>query len=128
LRSDSTYLYAQWTDGRNANYNDLYFSKALLSELGTGESLPKNTETHPLLCVPTIWHGEVTMRIMASHKRVNIKAYDIAGRLVCTLFAGKVLKTTTKTINSSYLPYGILFIKATALFHSETKKVIHLGG
>jgi len=31
--SDSFYLYAIWTDGRNGDYNDLYFSKALLSEL-----------------------------------------------------------------------------------------------
>lgn len=34
--SDSLYLYAIWTDGRNGDDNDLYFSKALLSELSVG--------------------------------------------------------------------------------------------
>lgn len=34
--SDSQYLYAIWTDGRNGDDNDLYFSKALLSELSVG--------------------------------------------------------------------------------------------
>ncbi len=31
--SDSQFLYTIWTDGRNGDDNDLYFSKALLSEL-----------------------------------------------------------------------------------------------
>lgn len=34
--SDSLYLYTIWTDGRNGDDNDLYFSKALLSELSVG--------------------------------------------------------------------------------------------
>lgn len=127
LRSDSAYLYAQWTDGRNSNYNDLYFSKALLTELATEEELPKNTSDYSIFQVPTIWRGKVTMKIAGYFQDLDIKAYDISGRSVCTIYTGKVSKTTNRTINSDKLPKGILFLKATTFTASETIKVINFG-
>ena len=127
LRSDSIYLYAQWTDGRNGTYNDLYFSKALLSELGKKESYEKRPMSNSLIRIPTILSGSVPMEITGPVKSLTVKAYDSAGRFVTTLYSGDVPKTETRILNPQLLPEGVIFFRATTPSRTETEKVINLG-
>ncbi len=125
-QADDLYLYAIWTDGRNGDDNDLYFSKALLSELGIEEKLITSVESSRILMTPTIWNGNVVMRIAQHSHPVTIKAYDVSGRMIKELYAGKPITPVSLQLNGSDFPQGVLFIKLISKETSETKKVINL--
>jgi hypothetical protein len=128
LRSDSEYLYAIWTDGRNPGDNDLYFSKALLSDLACKENYTHTPcENNKILSVPTIWHGKVLLEIAQHNGPLDVNVYDVMGRLVKNLYQGKITKPMHISLNSDDFPMGILFIRVTSNTTHEVRKVVNLG-
>lgn len=125
--SDSQYLYAIWTDGRNGDDNDLYFSKALLSELSVEEIVNQVLEPRHILRLPTIWNGNVTMKVIQHPNPIEIKAYDVSGRMIKQLYAGKVNIPVQIQLKSNDFPRGIIFIKLNSKDITEVRKIINLG-
>lgn len=126
-QSDSQYLYAIWTDGRNGDDNDLYFSKAPLSDLGTEEQLLTLPESRHILMVPTIWTGNVSMKITQHPFPIEIEAYDISGRMIKQIFTGKVATPMQIQLKTNDFPRGIVFIKLSSKDISEVRKIVNLG-
>lgn len=124
--SDDQYLYAIWTDGRNGDDNDLYFSKALLSELSCQENIVAEPHFNSLLRAPTILSRDAFIEILPCQGPVQVCAYDVNGRLVKTLYSGIVLKRTHVPITTSDLPQGVLFIQLSGEHANETIKTIHI--
>ncbi|KPK69256.1 hypothetical protein AMJ87_10755, partial [candidate division WOR_3 bacterium SM23_60] len=124
--SDSEYLYAIWTDGRNGDDNDLYFSKALLSELASAEITHAYPLLQHLLTAPTIWHGNVSLGIGQCTTPLDIRMYDCTGRFVTHLYHGQALQPVHITMASDDVPSGVLFIKLDTENHSEVHKVVNL--
>jgi len=127
IQSDSQYLYAIWTDGRNGDDNDLYFSKALLSELSVEEIVNQVFEPRHILRLPTIWNGNVTMKVIQHPNPIEIKAYDVSGRMIKQLYAGKVNIPVQIQLKSNDFPRGIIFIKLNSKDITEVRKIINLG-
>jgi hypothetical protein len=125
--SDSQYLYAIWTDGRNGDDNDLYFSKALLAELYVKDGSPMIVQTPRILHVPTIWCGSVTMEIESNHRTLRITLYDVNGRLIREVYEGEVKSGRALKLQSAGLPRGVIFVRACAQNATEVIKVINLG-
>ncbi len=125
--SDSQYLYAIWTDGRNGDYNDLYFSKALLNELSSEEELAYTPDPCHVLNMPTLWNGSVVMNVTQHPHPVEIKAYDISGRMVKQIYTGRVTVPLQIRLKSNDFPRGILFIKLSSQKSSIVQKVVNLG-
>jgi len=125
--SDSQYLYAIWTDGRNGDDNDLYFSKALLSELSVKEEPTILAQPQQILCVPTIWRGNVTLEIQKSTLPIDIKLYDVAGRMAGKIYHGEVSSGLALHLNSNDFPKGVVFLRALSDTHNEVIKIINLG-
>lgn len=125
--SDSQYLYAIWTDGRNGDDNDLYFSKALLTQLSVNEGTPVLATPQHLLHVPTIWRGTISMQIQPSAQPVSIKVYDASGRLIKSLHEREIPSGLTKRLSSDDFPKGIMFIRASSQDRNEVIKIINLG-
>jgi hypothetical protein len=125
--SDSQYLYAIWTDGRNGDDNDLYFSRAPLTALSVHEGAPVSITPQRLMHVPTVWYGAVSMEIEPSINPVEIRVYDITGRQVGTLCDCAVPSGLTKRFSSADFPKGIIFIRAKSQYRSEVLKIVNLG-
>ncbi|MGB7054874.1 MAG: hypothetical protein WBE28_06105, partial [bacterium] len=125
--SDSQHLYAIWTDGRNGDDNDLYFSKALLAQLGVSEGPLVWTSPGQLLRAPTIWHGIVNLEIRPSIYSVSIRVYDAAGRLIKSLHESEVGTGLTRQLSSDDFPKGVMFIRALTQNRNEVLKIINLG-
>lgn len=126
--SDSHYLYAIWTDGRNGDDNDLYFSKALLSELGSEEYGAHKPQYHHILHVPTVWRGDVIMNISQHSDPLEIKLYDVSGRVVKILYRGRVKDPMQIHVRSGNFPAGVLFLNLVSKNTSEVRKIVNLGG
>ncbi len=125
--SDSQYLYAIWTDGRNGDDNDLYFSRALLSAFSIKEVPQVSVTPEKLVHMPTVWHGNVSMKIEPSINPVLIRVYDIAGRQLGTLCEHAVPAGFTSRINSREFPKGVIFIRAVAQDKEQVIKIVNLG-
>lgn len=125
--SDSEYLYAIWTDGRNGDDNDLYFSKALLSELVCKEEHASSPEQCSIFEVPTLWSGSVVLKILEHPYPLEIRAYDISGRLVKQIYSGAVTAPLDLHLRSSDFPRGVLFVTCDSPRTSVVQKVINLG-
>jgi hypothetical protein len=125
--SDSQYLYAIWTDGRNGGDNDLYFSRALLTQLSVNEGPTVLATSQRLLHVPTIWHGPLNMKIQASTHPVSIRLYDVTGRLIKSLHEREIPSELTKRLSSDDFPKGIMFIRASSQDKNEVLKIVNLG-
>lgn len=125
--SDSQYLYAIWTDGRNGDDNDLYFSKALLTQLSVNEGTPVLATPQHLLYVPTIWRSTISMQIQPSAQPVSIKVYDASGRLIRNLYENAVPSGITARLSSADFPRGVMFIRASSQDRNEVIKIINLG-
>jgi hypothetical protein len=125
--SDSQYLYAIWTDGRNGDDNDLYFSKALLSELNVEESPRVHTPENGMIQVPTIWNGIVSMQIGQSSYPIYISAYDVTGRLIKPIYRGETVHAKELRLRSADFPEGIIFVRVSDRNTSEVLKIINLG-
>ncbi|KPK72283.1 hypothetical protein AMJ87_05230 [candidate division WOR_3 bacterium SM23_60] len=126
--SDSEYLYAIWTDGRNGDDNDLYFSKALLSELGVKEIPTVLARHQKILRTSTIWRGNVTLEIRKNTIPVDIRIYNIAGQVVGNIYHGDVSSDLALKLNSNDFPKGIIFLRASCQDKHEVTKIINLGG
>lgn len=125
--SDSEYLHAIWTDGRNGDDNDLYFSKALLYDLASAEVTSVEPQPQRLLTVPTVWHGSVCLSVAQCTTPLTIRMYDCAGRLVRQFYKGSVIHPLNITIASDDFPSGVLFIRLDSQDHSEVSKVVNLS-
>jgi hypothetical protein len=125
--SDSQYLYAIWTDGRNSDDNDLYLSKALLAQLGVTEGPLVWTTTEQLLRAPTIWHGTINLEIRPCINPVSIRVYDAAGRLIRNLHESDTRTGLTRQLSSDDFPKGVMFIRALTQNRDEVLKIINLG-
>ncbi len=126
LRSDSTYVYAIWTDGRNTGDNDLYFSKALLSEVATMEDQRRRPESRHILRVPTVWYGDITMQVVQLPDPIEINAYDATGRMIAQIYSGDAASPLELHLTSSDFSQGVIFIKLNSKDISETRKIINL--
>jgi hypothetical protein len=124
--SDNEYLYAIWTDGRNGDDNDLYFSKALLSELASAEIAEGSPHPQRLLTVPTVWHGRAVLSVGQCTTPLEIRMYDCAGRLVKQLYRGPALQPLDIAVATANVPSGVLFIRFDTQNHSEVSKVVNL--
>jgi hypothetical protein len=125
--SDSQYLYAIWTDGRNGDDNDLYFSKALLTALGVSAGSYAITPGHGTLQMPTIWRGAVDIYISQNSQPFDLDFYDVTGRLLKRISNrgnndGMVLK-----LRSADFPRGIIFVRASGLNTNAVFKAVNLG-
>jgi hypothetical protein len=125
--SDSQYLYAIWTDGRNGDDNDLYFSKAELSLLGSEEGKSLAAQSQRFITVPTIWRGNILMEVRANPHPVEIRAYDVTGRLIKAIYTGKPELAHRIQLQSDDFPTGIIFIQAYSDGVSEVHKIVNLN-
>lgn len=124
-RCDDEYLYAIWADGRNGDDNDLYFSKALLTDFSTGEHFEEAITMHMLSC-PTIWRGAVSLSVAQIPGHVNITVYDATGRQVKEIYSGTLSQAARLHIDGNQLPQGVLFVRLTGNRVNEVKKVINI--
>ena len=125
-QADSEYLYAQWADGRNGDYNDLYFSKALLSDLAVTEYEDNDLQVDRILEVPGIWHGNVLLRIQPHEYPVNINAYDVSGRMIKHIYAGLVSQPMQIQLDHNDFPQGVIFLQVSSSLLNESCKVVNL--
>lgn len=126
--SDSHYLHTIWTDGRNGDDNDLYYSRALLSELNIEEQEELVSTTQRMLKIPTIWRGNVTLEILQNSHPIEIKAYDVTGRLIDRIYSGNADDHSQLHLTSSKFPAGVIFIRVSSNDVEEVHKIVNLGG
>ncbi len=105
-RADSNYIYAEWTDGRNGDDNDLYFSKALLEEVKIKENYTYDSDKK--MKFPFILTVQSASKIF---KTGEFNIYDIRGR----------------KINNMRLSSGIFFVKYKKKEKNKLKKIIILS-
>ena len=125
-QADSLYLYAQWADGRNGDYNDLYFSKALLSELAVEEYERSEPTANRILQVPGIWHKNVILHVQSHEYPVVIKAYDVSGRMIERIYSGMVDQPIQIQIDHNDFPQGVIFLHLTSPVINEACKVVNI--
>ncbi len=125
-QADSEYLYAQWADGRNGDYNDLYFSKALLLDLKVAEEDRDEQIVSRILTVPTIWNSKVLMRVQPYASPLEINAYDISGRLVKHIYAGIVNSPMLIQLDPNDFPQGVIFMRLNSRDITEVCKIVNL--
>jgi len=126
IQSDSQYIYAIWTDGRNPDDNDLYFSKALISELSCEEWVGPRERMDPLLTLPTLWHGLVLIEIAESAHPLDVSVYDGAGRFLRDLFSGTAENPVQLRARSADYPSAVLYVRVVSGNTCQVKKVINL--
>jgi len=102
--ADSNYIYAEWTDGRNGDDNDLYFSKALLSQLKLRENYVFEPDKE--IEFPFIFKTKYFSELL-NNKEFTL--YDVMGRKV------KGMKS------------GISFVKYKENKKEKLKKIIVLS-
>ncbi|HID32828.1 MAG TPA: T9SS type A sorting domain-containing protein, partial [bacterium (Candidatus Stahlbacteria)] len=119
VRTDSLYVYAIWTCGRNPQDNDLYFSKALISQVKVGEGMDYQPGSEPI-SIPTIWHGPVMIKSNLKINRLSI--YDCSGRIVRTISKGE----NEIRLDSRLLPPGVFFLRIETSENTLTSKVVNL--
>jgi len=125
--SDSQYLYAIWTDGRNGDDNDLYFSKALLSSLSINEGDPVTSPDRGQIRVPVIWRGVIELNLPHGGRPIIIDFYDITGRLIRTMRKPGITESASLTLRSTDFPKGIIFVRVSADDNPTVFKVVNLG-
>lgn len=81
--ADSNYIYAEWTDGRNGYDNDLYFSKALLSQVKIKEDYTFKPPVE--VRFPVILKSKSVSDIFSTGK---FELYDIMGRKIDRIESG----------------------------------------
>lgn len=127
LRSDSQFVYAVWADGRNPDDNDLYFSKALISDV-TATKHKVNMQKYPkFLSASTLCNGSVIIKVSPCFDPIEINAYDVSGRIIKKLYAGKVTTPLTLRLKRDDLSPGIIFLKVKSKNLSEVKKIIKIN-
>lgn len=125
--SDSQYLYAIWTDGRNGDDNDLYFSKAQLSSLSINEGGLVTSPDHGQIRVPTIWRGVIELNLPQNGRLVAIDFYDITGRLIRNMRNPGMTEPTSLMLRSTDFPKGIIFVRVSGDGTPTVFKVVNLG-
>ncbi|UCD05859.1 MAG: exo-alpha-sialidase [candidate division WOR-3 bacterium] len=125
--SDSQYLYAIWTDGRNGDDNDLYFSKALLSSLSIKEGDLANAPDHDQIRMPTIWRGVIELNLPQNGRSLAIDFYDITGRLIRTVRNPGMTDAASLMLRSTDFPKGIIFVRVSGEGSPTVLKVVNLG-
>jgi hypothetical protein len=125
--SDDQFLYAIWTDGRNGDDNDLYFSKALLSDLQCTEHLIAEPRVGRLLNAPSVFSQDTYIEIMPCQGPVRLSIFDVNGRMVTTLYTGMVPNRTRLSLPAADLPHGVLFMRLDGQGINETAKMIHVN-
>ncbi len=125
--SDSQYLYAIWTDGRNGDDNDLYFSKALLSELSISEGSIALSPENRIIQMPTIWRGTIELNIPENSCLLNIKFYDITGRMIRRIRENEIKDAANLRLRSTDFPRGIIFVQVSGNDTQAVFKVVNLG-
>ncbi len=125
--SDSQYLYAIWTDGRNGDDNDLYFSKALLSTLGINEGPQTLSPDDAVVGIPTIWRGSVELKMPHNLHPVEVRLYDVTGRLITRIYSNNTDGFDALRLHSADFPRGIIFVQVRSQNTSKVVKVINLG-
>jgi hypothetical protein len=126
IQSDSQYVYAIWTDGRNGDDNDLYFSKALISDLtGVHEVIAEPTDQSHVR-IPTLWHGPAALEIGDIEGPVTITIHDCAGRVIRQIGAAADAIPRRIRLTSKDFPSGVLFIRVTSHSTSVVKKIVNL--
>lgn len=118
LRADSEFVYAIWSDGRNGDDNDLYFSKAKISELSCPESGSRKLSKSKII-MPAIWSGDVIIKNNGG--LMTISVYDCLGRRLKTITGRYQLK-----IDSSSLPNGVLFVSIDDGQNQIIRKAVNL--
>lgn len=126
LRSDSQYVYAVWTDGRNADHNDLYFSKAPLQRTVSVLQAAAPWRTKPLTLLSTRVN-DAAVRVGRVDGPFEVDAYDASGRMVKRLFAGTAAAPLTLKINRNDMPAGVVFIALHSSSVRETVKMVWVG-
>jgi len=129
LRSDSQYIYAQWTDGRAVTNNDLYFSKALLTSVGVehGNEPPLPRPPSKGFLAPTVWSGPVVLKLMPREQPMSLALYDVSGRKVRDLYQGKVVGETEVHLQSNAFRNGLYFLLWRAGEEREVRKIVNLS-
>ncbi|GAI90455.1 unnamed protein product, partial [marine sediment metagenome] len=84
-------------------------------------------EPRHILNVPTIWNGNVTMKVTQHPTPIEIKAYDVSGRMIKQLYTGKINIPVQIQLKSNDFPRGIIFIKLSSKDIIEVRKIINLG-
>jgi len=83
--TDSNYVYAIWSDGRNGNDNDLYFSKLPLSQTRISENPSlKNLEK---IKYQSIVKSDYLEKLLKDSKRI-VQIYNTSGRKMKSHFSG----------------------------------------
>ncbi|MCX7994445.1 MAG: T9SS type A sorting domain-containing protein [candidate division WOR-3 bacterium] len=120
LRSDSLYVYAIWTDGRNPRDNDLYFSKALLRDFQDikEQSMQKSSD----IIIPSIWSGNKPLTLEFIQKPERITLYNVYGSML------KIVEPASHriTIGPHGLPQGIYLLKIELEGKSTIKKIVRI--
>ncbi|RKX71718.1 hypothetical protein DRP53_00600 [candidate division WOR-3 bacterium] len=111
LRTDSEYVYVIWSDGRNGDYNDLYFAKAKISELSCPEPTTAKSNPASRFSIPTLWRGKIRLNLPG-----RITLFDCTGRKIRHLSPGR------SVIDSRTIPSGIIFVRA----RGKVYKVVNL--
>jgi hypothetical protein len=99
MRSDSQYVYAVWTDGRN-EHNDLYFSKAPLIAVNARRPL-ETPGIARIVKVTSMQSGGAVIMVSPAREPVEIRAFDASGRMVKVLHDGVVPSPVSLSVNPS---------------------------
>jgi hypothetical protein len=128
LRSDSQYVYAVWTDGRNPGDNDLYFSKARIDDIVSigGKSVKYASRPYKILSVPILSGRNIVMKVSPFSEPLTINAFDLSGRKIKRIYNGKVTAPINLTVKSGDLPSGVVFFKVNGKSVSEVREIINL--
>jgi hypothetical protein len=125
-QADSEYLYAQWTDGRNGDYNDLYFSKALLSDLAVSEDPKDGSIVNRVFTAPAILHNNAVLTIPPHEYPVDIRAYDVSGRMIKKIYAGTVDRMMRIQLDPNEFPQGVIFLYFNSPVCNASLKIVNI--
>ena len=104
----------------------LLFSKVLISDV-TAIKNKINAFKYPrILSVSTICNGNVIIKVSQHLDPIEINAYDVSGRIIKKLYAGKVTIPLTLKLKKDDLPTGIVFLKVNSINISEVRKIVNV--
>jgi hypothetical protein len=121
---DSQRIYGEWTDGRNGHNNELYFTQALLSELGVEQALSP-VPTGPVLDLPAVFSRAAELVVNLEQRRnVSLAVFDASGRIVKAVHQG-ILPAGRNTFWLSDLPANrALFARASGELNAARKFIV----
>ncbi|MEO0138121.1 MAG: T9SS type A sorting domain-containing protein [candidate division WOR-3 bacterium] len=121
LRSDSLYIYAIWSDGRNPHDNDLYFSKALLQDF---QALKEEADVKVIsegVDIPSIWSGNQALSFKST-KPLRVTLYNVCGRIV----KDRRISPHEVFYPVANLPKGVYLLKIELKDKSIIKKIVRI--